>query len=95
MFSFYFLTFNITEADEILVDSSMPGTEIRNHEVHIGNSGAIATSSMRKSMILSNGASNTTHELNSGTGKIFDHFMVVVLFLFCFQAYTLNSIIII
>ncbi|XP_031617876.1 DCN1-like protein 3 [Contarinia nasturtii] len=52
------------KTDEILAESSVP--EIRNHELHIGNSGAIATSSTRKSTILSNGANNV-HEVHSGT----------------------------
>lgn len=48
----------------------MLGTEIRNHDVHIGNSGAMATSSMRKSIVLSNGANNVTHEVNPSTGNL-------------------------
>lgn len=55
--------------DEILLDNVIPGVEMKNHDVHIGNSGAIATSSMRKSIILSNGASNTGHDTISGTGN--------------------------
>lgn len=46
----------------------MLGAEVKHHESHIGNSGLVATGSMRKSIVLSNGASNTSHETNSTTG---------------------------
>lgn len=51
---------------EILADSSITGAEAKNHD---GNSGLVATGSMRKSIVLTNGAGNTTHEANTASGK--------------------------
>lgn len=55
----------IAETDEILADSSITGAEVKNHD---GNSGLVATGSMRKSIVLTNGAGNTTHEANTASG---------------------------
>lgn len=55
------------ETDVILADSSMSGADVKNYESHIGNSGP--TGSLVKSIALSNGASNASHESNSATGE--------------------------
>lgn len=59
----------IAETDE-RTESSMAGADMKSHESHLGNSGAVATSSMRKPIILSNGSSNAAHEVNSATGML-------------------------
>lgn len=53
----------IAETGEILADSSITGAEVKSHE-----SGLVATGSMRKSIVLTNGAGNTTHEANTASG---------------------------
>lgn len=62
---------SFAEPDDVLIERSKTGAEIRNHELHHGNSGALAASSMRRSIVLTNGASNAAHESNSATGMLF------------------------
>lgn len=64
-----FLLSTITETDEIRTDNSSAGVEVKSHDSHIGNSGLVATGSMRKTIVLSNGASNAAHDMNSAIGK--------------------------
>lgn len=67
------MLFHISETDEILSDNSLAGSDIKNNDVHIGNSQGHATASMRKPIVLSNGASNNAQEVSSGTGMYLNH----------------------
>lgn len=62
----------ISEADEILADSSIGGADIKSHEALLGNIGTFAAGSMRKSIILSNGTGIAVHDVSSATGKQMD-----------------------
>lgn len=86
-----YFSFTITETDEILSDTLLCRAEVKNHDLHIGS---IATSSMRKSINLSNGANNAGHTdlaMSSGTGKgnrgIMRHYVCV-----CVSVFGINLI---
>lgn len=64
--SFYFV---LSETEELLADSSIGGADVKSHDALLGNIGAFAASTMRKSTILSNGTSNAGHLVNSATGN--------------------------
>lgn len=68
LFFTFFLLVAITEAEDIRADNSIDGTDIKSHDALLANISTFATSSMRKSIILSNGTSNAVHEVNSTTG---------------------------